>query len=96
MIGLTRSMAHDESRFPNTHKFIPERFLEDDGSIKPKEIEHIVFGFGRRICVGRHFADASMWAVIAKVLAVFKILKPLDENRVEVPVEPKFSSGLVV
>ncbi|KAG8216695.1 cytochrome P450-like protein [Butyriboletus roseoflavus] len=90
------SMAHDESRFPDPHKFIPERFLEDDGSLKPKEIEHIVFGFGRRICVGRHFADASMWGVIVKVLAVFKILKPLDDNGVEVLAEPEFSSGLVI
>ncbi|KAF8550832.1 cytochrome P450 [Imleria badia] len=90
------SMAHDESRFPNPHAFIPERFLNDNGSLKPNTIEHIAFGFGRRICVGRHFADASVWGVIAKVLAVFKILKPLDENGVEIPVEPKFSSGVGV
>ncbi|KAF8553325.1 cytochrome P450 [Imleria badia] len=90
------SMAHDESRFPNPHAFIPERFLNDDGSLKPNDVEHIAFGFGRRICVGRHFADTSVWAVIAKVLAVFKILKPLDENGVEIPVEPKFSTGVAV
>ena len=34
--------------------------------------------------------------VIAKVLAVFKILRSLDENGVEIPVEPRFSSGVVV
>ncbi|KAG8216714.1 cytochrome P450 [Butyriboletus roseoflavus] len=96
LIANLWSMAHDDSRYPNPHAFIPERFLNDDGSLKPNEIEHITFGFGRRICVGRHFADTSVWAVIAKVLAVFKILKSLDENGVEILVEPRFSSGLTI
>ena len=96
MTRFARSMAHDESRYPNSHTFIPERFLNDDGSLKPNNIEHIAFGFGRRICVGRHFADTSVWTVIAKVLAVFKILIPLDENGVEISLEPRFSSGAVV
>ena len=71
----SRAMAHDESRFPNPHAFITERFLHDNGSLIPNTVEHITYGFGRRICVGRHFADTSKWLVMAKVLAVFKILK---------------------
>ncbi|KAG6377605.1 cytochrome P450-like protein [Boletus reticuloceps] len=89
-------MSHDETRYSNPDSFIPERFLNDDGSLKPNDMEHIAFGFGRRICVGRHFADTSLWAAIAKVLAVFKILKPLDESGAEVPVEPRFSAGISV
>ncbi|KAF8438124.1 cytochrome P450 [Boletus edulis BED1] len=50
----------------------------------------------QRQTYGRHFADTSVWAVIANVLAVFKILRPLDENGVEIPVEPKFTTRLVV
>ena len=94
MICLGRSMANDESRYPDPELFKQERFLDDDGSLKPNDMKHIAFGFGQRICVGRHFADTSVWAVMAKVLAVFKILKPLDENGVEMSIEPKFSSGL--
>ncbi|KAF8552144.1 cytochrome P450 [Imleria badia] len=90
------SMSHNESRFPNPNSFIPERFLNNDGSLKSNEMEQIAFGWGRRMCVGKHFADASVWGVMAKVLAVFKILKPVDENGVEIPVEPKFSSGVAV
>ena len=89
-------MAHDETRYPDPYAFIPERFINDDGSLKPNDTEHIAFGFGRRICVGRHFADTSIWSVMAKVLAVFKILRPLDEHGVEILVEPRFSTGTVV
>lgn len=88
-----RSMMHNESRYPDPNIFLPERFLDDDGSLKSNDIKNIAFGFGRRICVGRHFADASIWSVIVKVLAVFTILKPLDANGAEVPVELKFSTG---
>ncbi|KAG6371206.1 cytochrome P450 [Boletus reticuloceps] len=90
------SMAHDESIYPNPHAFIPERFLNDDGSLKPDDTQHLAYGFGRRMCVGRHFADASVWTVMAKVLATFRILRPLDENGVEMPVEQRFSSGITV
>ncbi|KAF8137467.1 cytochrome P450 [Boletus edulis] len=65
----------------NLHSFIPERLLNDDGSLKYNDTKHIAFGFGR---------------LIANVLAVFKILRPLDENGVEMPVEPKFTTGLGV
>lgn len=90
------SIAHDETKYPDPEKFFPERFLAEDGSITPNDVEHLAFGFGRRICPGRHFADASVWSVIANVLAVFSISKSKDANGMEIPVEPKFSSGITM
>ncbi|KAI9571602.1 cytochrome P450 [Boletus coccyginus] len=90
------SMTHDESKYPNPYAFLPERFLNDDGSLKLDDGENVAFGFGRRICVGRHFADTSAWSVISKVLATFTISKALDENGVEIPVEPKFCGAAAV
>ena len=89
-------MGHDESKYPNPNSFIPERFLNDDGSLKPNDIEHLAFGFGRRMCAGKHFADMAVWSIMAKVLAVFTILPPLDENGIEIPIELKFTSGLAM
>ncbi|KAF9235567.1 cytochrome P450 [Melanogaster broomeanus] len=91
-----RSMARNESKFPNPLAFNPDRFINDDGTLNPLDIQNFAFGFGRRVCVGRHFADAAVWSVIAKVLSVFKLLKPLDENGKEVQVEARFSNGLGV
>ncbi|KAF8553333.1 cytochrome P450 [Imleria badia] len=67
------SMMHDESKYPNPDKFIPERFLADDGSLLPNDTKHLAFGF-----------------------AMFCISKPNDANEAEIPVEPKFSTGLVI
>ncbi|KAH0835859.1 cytochrome P450 [Lanmaoa asiatica] len=88
------SMAHDESKYPDPHKFIPERFLDDDGSLLQNDTEHLSFGFGRRICPGRYFADTSIWSVISNILAIFYISKSKDVNGAEIPVEPKFTNGL--
>jgi cytochrome P450 len=34
-----------------------------------------VFGFGKRICPGRHLADAMIFIVVASLLSVFDIKK---------------------
>ncbi|KAF8137304.1 cytochrome P450 [Boletus edulis] len=90
------SMAHNESKYPRPYEFQPERFLNDDGTLKPDDTQNIAFGFGRRMCVGRHFADTSVWHAIATVLAVFTLSKPRDARGREVPVAPKFTSGLAI
>ena len=45
--------------------------------------------------VGRHFADASLWVAIVHLLAMFKFVKPVDENGVEVEPNPEWSTGVV-
>lgn len=35
-------------------RFMPERWMNEDGSLK--ELPQTGFGFGRRICTGRHIA----------------------------------------
>ena len=38
-----------------------------------------IFGFGRRICLGRAFAEASVWLLMANIIATMNIEKSMDE-----------------
>ncbi|KAF7365092.1 O-methylsterigmatocystin oxidoreductase [Mycena venus] len=88
------AMVHDESTYPNPDQFNPERFLNADGQVTSDD--HILaFGFGRRACVGRHAADATVWATIVSILSTFNIAKAKDEVGKEIEIEPEFTDGLV-
>ncbi|KAI1825149.1 cytochrome P450 oxidoreductase OrdA-like protein [Xylaria intraflava] len=68
--------THDPDVYPNPSVFDPSRFLGANPCPDPRD--H-VFGYGRRICPGRYFADAFIWLIIAQSLAVFDISKPFGE-----------------
>ncbi|KAJ6508464.1 cytochrome P450-like protein, partial [Mycena sanguinolenta] len=88
------AMAHDESKYPNPHKFDPENFLNADGQLNADD-HTLAFGFGRRICIGRHAADATVWATIVSVLSTFDIAQAKDDNGNMIEIELAFSDGLV-
>ena len=75
--------------------FKPERFLSSDGTLNDDMSHLMVFGFGRRICPGRHFADASLFIQIASILHSFNIRPPFDDNGLPIQIEPQSGDGLV-
>ncbi|KAG2068708.1 cytochrome P450 [Suillus decipiens] len=84
-----------KEKYPNPDEFQPERFLHEDGSLTGDTMS-LAFGWGRRMCVGQHVADASVWIAIVNFLAFFSVHKALDEHGVEIPIVPKFSTGFVI
>lgn len=54
-----------------------------------------VFGYGRRICPGQHFADATVFLTIAQLVAAFDIGSAIDEFGREIPVKLELSGGIV-
>ncbi|PPQ88910.1 hypothetical protein CVT25_009145 [Psilocybe cyanescens] len=54
-------------------EFIPERFLDPD--VKATDPALWAFGFGRRICPGKHLAENSLFIAISMILTVFNISK---------------------
>ncbi|KAG8215888.1 cytochrome P450 [Butyriboletus roseoflavus] len=83
------AISHDEKKYPNPEVFMPERFLQRDGTLNEDKIPW-AFGFGRRICPGRHVADASLWSAMAGMLALFTIEKTEGSENV------KWTTGLSV
>ncbi|KAJ7894312.1 cytochrome P450 [Mycena olivaceomarginata] len=75
------AIFHDETTYPDSHSFKPERWLLDG---KPNlalgSPLDAAFGFGRRVCPGKQFAYSSVWITIASILATFDITKAADEN----------------
>ncbi|KAG1809325.1 cytochrome P450 [Suillus subaureus] len=90
-----RAMTHDATKYPSPDEFKPERFFQDDGTLN-SDTMRLGFGWGRRICVGRHLVDASLWIAMANFLAFFSVHKALDEHGMEIPIAPKFTTGFTV
>ena len=92
-----RAILHDERIFPAPEEFDPERWLNEDGSLRAemRDAELAAFGFGRRICPGRHLAAASIWIGMASVLSTFDLVKPVDGNGDTVEPSSGYTSGLV-
>ncbi|KAL1718354.1 cytochrome P450 [Schizophyllum commune] len=72
-----RSMAHDEKAYPDPYAFKPERYLDANGTLDTnvRDPAKIIFGFGRRNCIGRHVAYSTLWITIASILRVYNIEK---------------------
>ncbi|KAF7346446.1 Cytochrome P450 [Mycena sanguinolenta] len=88
------AMVHDETMYPDPDTFKPERFLNADGTLNSDDLI-IGFGFGRRICAGRHAADATLWAATVSLLATFNIGKAKDAAGKEIEIEDVFTDGMV-
>ncbi|KAF8343004.1 cytochrome P450 [Cantharellus anzutake] len=80
-------MSRDERYYTEPEKFKPERFLGDSPALDPKEF---IFGFGRRKCVGLHFAEAFIFITLASILSAFNITKRTRDHYVE----PDLPAGL--
>jgi len=69
---------HDPARYPEPDAFKPERFLNPDGSLLNDPVLVSGFEFGKRICPGRHFVEATLFITVACLLSVFNIEKGED------------------
>src|SRR6266404_242158 len=86
-------MLHDPTAYPEPFSFKPERFLASDGSFQDDPLLSAVFGFGRRLCPGRHFVDSSLFLVVSCILSAFYVGPPKDEQGNELPVEIRDSGA---
>ncbi|KAL8943871.1 MAG: hypothetical protein Q9211_000810 [Gyalolechia sp. 1 TL-2023] len=83
---------HDPASYSDPDVFKPERYRAPLSEPDPSEL---AFGYGRRSCAGRFFADASVYIALVQMLAVFDIRKAREEHGVAVPVTLDVVPGMV-
>lgn len=74
-------LGADEEVFENPGSFMPERWVEN-----PK-LPVSSFGFGRRVCTGRHIAMNSLRLTVARVLWAYNIGHAYENGR-RVEIDP--------
>ncbi len=98
-----QAMCYDEETYQDPEAFDPLRFAGVQGSERA-EREGLVgrgepfptghFGFGRRICPGRHLAEASVWIVVATMMHTLEIGKAVDGEGKEITPVVTLTPGL--
>ncbi|KDQ59105.1 hypothetical protein JAAARDRAFT_33833 [Jaapia argillacea MUCL 33604] len=96
IFGNSWTILQDPIAYPNPKEYKPERFLKD-GQLDPnvQDPDLAAFGFGRRICPGRHFSNSTLFIFISSILSVFDITPPLDEQGKPIQLSPEMTTGLI-
>jgi len=91
-----RSITHDPNAYKEPFLYNPDRFLKN-GKIDPtvRDPTVVAFGYGRRICPGRFFAQNSLFTFISHILAVYDIRPGFSNDGKELEIKPRMTNGLL-
>ncbi|KAI5115728.1 hypothetical protein M0805_006792 [Coniferiporia weirii] len=89
------AMQRDPKEYPEPEKFVPERWLTPEGRKTPLDVNRTAFGFGRRICSGRHFAESSIFIGVSSILASFSIEKALTADGVPITPALEYTASFI-
>jgi cytochrome P450 len=86
------SIAREEAVFgpADVEAFVPERWLKSG-----RDLPTVGFGYGRRICPGRHVARNSLWIAVSRLLWAFDVRPEMTAAGQPVAVDTKGTDGLV-
>lgn len=80
-----RAITRDEEVYPEPEQFVPERFWGKMDSEAAHQVDS-VFGFGRRACPGKAFAESSIFLLVSNIIATMDLTKAVDETGI--PITP--------
>ncbi|KAH7922956.1 cytochrome P450 [Leucogyrophana mollusca] len=78
--------------------FNPDRHFLPNGELSSEHVytNNPGFGFGRRACPGRFFAETSTWAGVVTMLATLHFEKAKDAQGRDVEVRNEFTTGITL
>lgn len=100
-IWLSRGLLQDAKNFPQPSVFSPERYLnfrsDNTWELRTDVVDPrtYAFGFGRRVCPGRHIAEQSLFATLSTVAHTLKVMRANDSFGHEVVPDARMSSGFI-
>ncbi|KAF9496680.1 cytochrome P450 [Pleurotus eryngii] len=74
--------------------FSPSRFMPKSSGGGGESPFTLAFGFGRRMCPGRHLAYASLWIAIAAIFSTLHISRKKDQDGYDIPLHLEFGSNI--
>ena len=84
------AIHQDPVQYPEPGKFIPERHLnyvqqrQDKFSQTTEDRPHLAFSTGRRVCVGIHLAERTLFMAASGILSCFRIDRPSKDTLIDV------------
>lgn len=76
-------VSNEEEYFPEPTRFLPERWLKRNEIAGMSECPHVgqkihpfvslPFGFGRRTCLGKRFAETEMQIILSKMFRKYEV-----------------------
>ncbi|KAF9480959.1 cytochrome P450 [Pholiota conissans] len=88
------AMSRNSEKYKDPERFDPDRFFTESGELNKDDVNY-TFGFGRRICPGRHMAFATVWLAIASTLSAFDIRPSKDASGKNDPLKVEYSGGMI-
>lgn len=81
---------------PDRYLNYPKHSMEYATSSDYEHRDHYAFGAGRRICVGMHLGERTLWRMIAQLLWAFQIEPAADETGKPIELDiHAYSDGMV-
>ncbi len=74
------SMHHDPKYWKDPMKFMPERFIGEDGQFFIPNSSYLPFSLGKRVCLGESLAKRELFLLLCYLIKTFKFeeAEPLD------------------
>ena len=89
-----RAITRNEEVYPEPEVFNPDRFVCPSSQRVHEHLE-AVWGFGRRICPGRIFAETNLWLLMANFIATMDIEKAVDGDGKAITPAAEFVPGAI-